>query len=250
MPLGAVDFVEVLQDGILSTNLWYDFLNLGFRLIPTAGSDFPYLGIPGAERNYVYLGDTFSVDAWYEQLAASRTFVTNGPMLQLEVNGQAMGKTVSLKPGDDIVISAAVASNPDGERLDRLELVVHGEVVATASDVSKDNTLSLEYSLPADSGLWLAVRAYGVEQAKAHSAPVYVVVDEQGFPKQAAIGDIIARMLRRLDEFDTMQVDVNSELETWSVGEPLTKMFAAQRANILQRVDDARRIYAAMLDRP
>ena len=48
VPLGVVDFVEMMQDGILATDLWYDFLNLGFRLIPTAGSDFPYLGYPGS----------------------------------------------------------------------------------------------------------------------------------------------------------------------------------------------------------
>jgi hypothetical protein len=57
-------------------------------------------------------------------------------------------------------------------------------------------------------------------------------------------------MHARLDEFNTLQVDVGSELETWSVGVPLTGMFDAQRQKILQRVDEARRYYAAMLDRP
>ena len=38
VPLGNVDFVEVLQDGTLGTDLWYDFLNLGYRLVPTAGT--------------------------------------------------------------------------------------------------------------------------------------------------------------------------------------------------------------------
>jgi len=250
VPLGVVDFVEVLQDGILDTGIWYEFLNLGFRLTPTAGSDFPYLGVPGAERNYVYLGDTFSVDDWYDQLAASRTFVTNGPMLELEVNGWPMGSTVELNPGDEVVVTALVSSDPHGERLDRLELVVHGDVVATASEVSQDNALTLEYSVPAEGGMWLAVRAFGEEQAKAHSAPVYVVVDDRGFVKASAVDDIIGRMLQRLGEFDTVQVDVGSELETWSVGPPLTEMFAAQRAKILQRVDKARRVYAVMLDKP
>ncbi len=250
VPLGAVDFVEILQDGILATELWYEFLNLGLRLIPTAGSDFPYLGVPGAERNYVYLGDTYSVDAWYEQLRASRTFVTNGPMLALEVNGQPIGSTIDLSSGDEVVVSASVAANTESERLDRLELVVHGEVVAVADDVSQDNSLALEYSLTTDAGLWIAARAYGRGQSVAHTAPIYVVVNDRGFMKRDAVADTIARMLARLDEFDTLQVDVGSELETWSVGEPLTQMFGDQRAKILQRVDEARRFYAAMLDHP
>lgn len=250
VPLGAVDFVEILQDGILATELWYEFLNLGLRLVPTAGSDFPYLGIPGAERNYVYLGDTYSVDAWYEQLKAGRTFVTNGPMLTLEVNSRPMGSTIDSNPGDELVVSALVALNMDSEQLDRLELVVHGEVVAVADDLSQDNSLSLEYSLTADAGMWIAARAYGRDQAVAHTAPVYVVVNDRGFMKSNAVADIIGRMLTRLDEYDTLQVDLDSELETWSVGEPLTKMLDDQRAKILQRADEARRIYAAMLDRP
>ena len=250
VPLGVVDFVEVLQDGILATDIWYDFLNLGFKLIPTAGSDFPYLGVPGAERNYVYVGKPFSVDGWYEQLRASRTFVTNGPMLALQVNGQPMGSTIGLNPGDGIVISTSVSSNLDAERLDRLEIVVHGEVVAVTDDVSRDNSIALEHSSVADGGMWIAARAYGKQQAVAHTAPVYVVVNDRGFIKSDAVADIIGRMLLRLDEFDTVQVDVGRELETWSVGEPLTKMFAGQRFKILQRVDDARRIYAAMLDQP
>jgi hypothetical protein len=250
VPLGVVDFVEVLQDGILATDLWYDFLNLGFRLTPTAGSDFPYLGVPGAERNYVYLGDTYSVNAWYEQLRASRTFVTNGPMLTLTVNGQPIGSTISLRPGEELVASTSVAANAALERLDRLELVVHGEVVAVADDVSRDNFISLNHSLVADSGMWIAARAYGTDQAIAHTAPVYVVIDERGFQKSDAVADIVARMLARLDEFDTVQVDVDSELETWSVEEPLTDMFGAQREKIIQRVDKARRFYATMLDRP
>ena len=250
VPLGAVDFVEVLQDGILATDIWYDFLNLGFKLIPTAGSDFPYLGVPGAERNYVYVGQPFSVDGWYEQLRASRTFVTNGPMLELQVNGQPMGSTIGLNAGDDIVISASVSSDPHAEHLDRLEIIVHGEVVAVAGDASRDNSLSLEHTSVAGGGMWIAARAFGVDQAVAHTAPIYIVFDDRGFGKSDAVADIIGRMLLRLDEFDTVEVDVGSELETWSVGEPLTKMFADQRRKILQRVDDARRIYAALLDQP
>ena len=250
VPLGAVDFLEVMQDGILATELWYDFLNLGFRLIPTAGSDFPYLGHPGSERNYVYLGDFFSIDAWYEQLRASHTFVSNGPMLTLDVSGQSMGSTIEARSGDEIEISASVSLNPDLESLDRLELIVHGEVVAVAEDVSPDNSLELVTSLVIDKGFWMAVRAYGADQAAAHTAPVYVVIDESGFLNGKAIPEIVERMLERLNEFDTLKVDARDELEVWSVGKPLKAMLEKQRQHILRRVDEARRVYAALTDQP
>ncbi len=249
VPLGAVDFVEMMQDGILATDLWYDFLNLGFKLIPTAGSDFPYLGIPGQERNYVFVGETFTIDAWFEQLKASRTFVTNGPMLDIQVNGQPMGSVIEVQPGDKIDIVATAALNPDIETLDRLELIVHGQVVAVAENELQDELLALEHSLVANKGLWIAARAFGTNQAAAHTAPVYVVLDERGFGNHEAIPEIAERMLLRLDEFDTLKVNIDDELEPWSVGEPLEAMLTEQRLHILARVDKARKVYAALIDR-
>jgi hypothetical protein len=248
VPLGAVDFVEILQDGILATELWYDFLNLGFALTPTAGSDFPYLSAPGGERNYVYVGGTFSTDAWYAQLRANRTFVTNGPMLEFTINGQPVGSHIDLLPGDEINIVASVAMKPDIEPLDRLELIAHGEIVAVADNVSADNSLSLSYAMRASDGVWLAVRAFGRDQAKAHSAPIFVTVGE-GFEKVDAIDGIVRKMLAYLDEYDAVQADPTSELEGWSVSERLEKMVTEQRAEILRRADLARIAYASMLDR-
>jgi len=247
--LGAVDFVELLQDGVLETELWYDFLNLGFKLIPTAGSDFPYLSAPGGERNYVYVGDDYTIDAWYEALREERTFVTNGPILEFTVNGRPMGSDIRLSPGDDIEIAAAASLNPDIETLDRLELVAHGGVIASADDVSARNSVSLSYSMPASAGIWLAVRAYGAEQTVAHSAPVYITTGG-GFEKQDAVAELAARMIAKVSEFETIEADSTLELEAWSVGESLASMLEDQRVDILERADEARAVYMRMLDRP
>jgi hypothetical protein len=249
VPLGAVDFVELLQDGVIETQLWYDFLNLGFKLIPTAGSDFPYINAPGGDRNYVYVDGDFTVDAYYEALREQQTFVTNGPMLEFSVNGQPMGSTLQLSPGDEVSIIANAALNPDIEALDRIELVVHGDVVATMDNVSVDNTLSLQHTMIVEKGMWLAVRAYGAEQTVAHTAPVYVTTDG-GFEKQSAVPELARRMIDKLAEFDTVTADATLELEPWSVGEPLKIMLTEQRAKILERADEAQAVYARMLDRP
>jgi hypothetical protein len=248
VPLGAVDFVEILQDGILATDLWYDFLNLGFVLIPTAGSDFPYLSAPGGERNYVRVGESFNVDEWYEQLRNNHTFVTNGPMLEFAVNGQGMGSHIEMSPGDAIEIVATASMNPGVEKLDRLELIAHGEIIAVATDLAEDNSLSLSHVMYASNGVWLAVRAYGRDQALAHSAPVFVSIGG-GFEKADAIAGIAGKMLGYLEEFDTVQADPVSELEGWSVGRSLETMLTEQRLQILERADAARKAYASMLDR-
>ena len=249
VPLGAVEFLELLQDGALETQLWYDFLNLGFKLIPMAGSDFPYLSAPGGDRNYVYVDGDFTVDAYYAALRKHRTFVTTGPMLEFAVNGQPMGSSLQLPKGGEVSIVAGAALNPDIEALDRIELVVHGEVVATKNDVSADNTLSLQHTMTVEEGMWLAVRAYGANQTVAHTAPVYITTGG-GFEKRSAVPELARRMINKLSEFDTVVADETLELESWSVGEPLTNMLAEQRVKILERADEARAVYARMLDQP
>jgi len=232
---------------LLETQLWYDFLNLGFKLLPMAGSDFPYLSAPGGERNYVHVDGDFTVDAYYKELREQRTFVTNGPMLEFSVNGRPMGSNLQLSPGDEISVIAGAALNPDIEALNRIELIVHGDVVATMDDVSADNTLSLQHTMTVEEGMWLAVRAFGAEQTVAHTAPVYITTDG-GFEKRSAVPELARRMINKLREFDTVTADETQELESWSVGERLTTMLAEQRVKILERADEARAVYARMLD--
>lgn len=249
VPLGSVDFVELLQDGVLEADLWYDFLNMGFKLIPMAGSDFPYLSVPGGERNYVYVGEEFTVDAYYAALREHRTFVSNGPMLEFTVNGRPMGSSLELPRDSEIEISATASLNPDIEALDRLELVVQGDVAATVDNVSSGNSLSLDHRMDVTAGMWVAVRAYGVDQALAHSAPVYITTGG-GFEKRAAVPALARRMIAKLAEFETVEADATQELEAWSVGEPLTRMLGEQRVEIVERAGEARAVYSRMLDQP
>ena len=120
-------------------------------------------------------------------------------------------------------------------------------MVATADAADASNSLMIRHVLEVNDGIWLAVRAYGVDQAVAHSAPVYVTTDG-GFEKASAVPAIARRMIDKLSEFETLQADEKLELEAWSVREPLTEMVAEQRQLILERASEARAIYLRMLD--
>ena len=102
----------------------------------------------------------------------------------------------------------------------------------------------------ARAGFWLAVRAYGVDQAVAHSAPVYITIDGGGFENTARVAELARKMMAKLGEFETMEADATQELEAWSVGANLTTMLDDQRLQILDRAADARAVYARMLDQP
>ena len=73
-PTGLVNFVEVLQGGRFATDAWYRLLNLGLRIAPAAGSDWPYGELPGAARTFVKLEGPPTPDGWLELCApATRT---------------------------------------------------------------------------------------------------------------------------------------------------------------------------------
>ncbi len=63
-----VDFFEILQFRQLGLEDFYDFLNLGFKLTASAGSDLPWGSMLGEARVYAYTGPRFSADAWFEAL--------------------------------------------------------------------------------------------------------------------------------------------------------------------------------------
>jgi hypothetical protein len=122
--------------------------------------------------------------------------VTNGPFIDLTVNGRPMGADLTVARGTPLEIVAEADLNPDIDTLDRLELIVHGEVVAS-EPANGRSRIELRTRRPADRSQWLAVRAWGARQERtnmtvAHSAPVYVVVDGQPFWKADAVAGIVA----------------------------------------------------------
>jgi hypothetical protein len=74
VPCGLVDFVEILSWEKTPDSTWFDFLNLGYKLSPTAGTDYMGYGAIGSVRNYVHVPDRFSLQAWFDGLKKGRTF--------------------------------------------------------------------------------------------------------------------------------------------------------------------------------
>jgi hypothetical protein len=228
-PLGLVDFVEILQFGSLATDLYYDMLNLGLRLAPAGGSDYPYIDLPGAARSYVHIEKGFSTQAWFDGLRRGATFVSNAPLLTLDVGGVGMGQELRIEPGSTVTVNANARLNPDLDRLDRLELVAHGEVVASATSAAGAEELSLTHRLTPQSGVWIAVRAYGKGIAAAHSAPVYVVVGERPWTfSRERVPALVAKYTALLDSALASKPVAHEDLEHWDTGAALMEQWQAQ----------------------
>jgi hypothetical protein len=253
VPFGIVDFIEVLQNGRLSTEGWYNFLNLGYKILPDAGSDFPYMDLPGVVRNYAKIDGPFSADAWFDAFRRGRLYVTNGPFLEFSVNGQPMGSDVVVSKGGRLEVIAEAMLNPDVDELTHIELVAHGDVIAT-EQARGDSRVRLRAELTADRSKWFAVRAWGKKQERnnmtvAHSAPIYVTVDGVPFWKPEAVAGIVAEQITRLDEFMKAEVDPRGDLEPWETLPTMQREWERQRDALRPRVDEARVRYQRLSER-
>lgn len=257
VPFDLVDFIEVLQGGRLYDDIWYSFLNLGFNVRPIAGADYPYFGptLPGVERTYVKLDGPFAPNEWYNAYRSGHTYVSNGPFLEFRVNGREMGSELRVGRGESLEIVADASLNPDIDRLNRLELVVHGEVVATATQASGDgDRLRLATQIEADESLWVAVRAFGDRDGErdmtvAHSAPVFVVVEDEPWWKLEVVPELVARHRAKLQELLTEPIRPAGDLEYWETTRLLEEEWEQQRLRLEPRVQEADARYQTLLDR-
>ena len=224
MPLDGFDYMEVLQQSVLGTEQLYNWLDLGYKVTPSAGTDFPVMGHVGQERTFVKIDGKLNRQKWKESLLDGKVFISNAPVLELDVNGRGVGDEVLVKPGEEIKVTARASINPDFDKLDRLELVAHGKVIKSVSSKTGETELKLEVKLTTEHGLWLAVRAYGKDSAKAHSGIVYVLTEGQdGFWNYERAEELVAVYQQRL--VDAMENASMEDPRIWATGGGLKKMW-------------------------
>lgn len=244
---GLVNFIEVLQRGRLIHEGWYRLLNLGYRINPAAGTDWPWSDFPGIVRNYVKLEGSLNLDEWFSAFRQGRTYVTNGPFLQFSVNGRSMGEEIKVKRGATLNIVAETQLNPDVDTLDRIELVVLGEVNTAQSAQGKDK-VGIRKQIVADRSMWMAVRSYGSKQdpqnmTVAHSAPIYVVVEGEPTWNRAALPSIVAELRAQLKRIMVERIEPMTGPEPWNTRTLLADEWLLQRPMLKPHVDAADAAY-------
>ncbi|MBS1829117.1 MAG: CehA/McbA family metallohydrolase [Acidobacteria bacterium] len=149
-------------------DIYYRFLNCGFRLPVSAGSASGVMASPiGYNRVYAHLDKPFSVPTFLAALKQGRSFSTNGPMLFLKANKHA-------EPGDTIVLNAQkltieVAVETTGT-LERIELIHNGRIIHSSP---QPFTIDLTINKPG----WLAARAFEKNTPSpryAQTSPIYL----------------------------------------------------------------------------
>lgn len=246
VPQMMVDFAEVLQMAELGTDLWYEFLDLGFKMTASAGSDVPWGGTIGEVRMFAFIGnEPFSADAWFEAVRKGRTFVTDGPMLELSVDDAMPGDEINVEPGHRLTVRARTWGHPERADPERLEIVRHGEVIHTAySDDKNADQIIVGVEVGAGHGCWLAARAYAANGTKAHTTPVYVTTGGLRFWNYGRVEELLAKRTESLNQVEHIIATAKRQLESGDIDAHQTfRQLALQGNALLERVKIARNIY-------
>lgn len=163
-PTGLLDILEVLQFNTGNFELLYRLWGLGLMVTPVAGTDFPCIGdLPGDDRFYTRVGPAFTWARWVEAVRNGKTFVTNGPMLELDVNGSGIGERVRVDAPGTVLVRGTVSFDPTRDDVSALELVHDGEVVHRETEVSALGRITFSARVPVEASGWMALRSTGVK---------------------------------------------------------------------------------------
>ena len=172
-------------------DLYYQYLNAGFRLPITAGSDKMGDNIPvGSNRHYVYLKGEATYDKWVEGLKSGQGFISNGPMLTFSIDDHLSGETIIFEGEKTVKVRVEAKSLlPFG----RLEIIVNGKVVEWKILPDYWNkrdiySLDIEVDVTLSESAWIAGRVTSQNTPGilprnltvfAHSNPVYFLQNEE-----------------------------------------------------------------------
>jgi len=185
--LHALNLFDGLNRGGYLTPL-YRLLDAGFRVPISTGTDWfvgdcsrVYARLDEDARARVDPGRGPEPVDWLRALARGRSFITNGPLLELEVDGQGPGSALSLASPRALTIRGRADSR---ESFFALELVRDGEVLTHAISVLVDghHEAVIDTTIDVDRPGWFALRVRSGSRTVftthtfAHTSAVHVEV--------------------------------------------------------------------------
>jgi putative membrane-bound dehydrogenase-like protein len=202
-----VDAVELLQFGVyrgIELADWYHILNIGYRFPCLGASDYPACRKLGDCLTYVHSRQKPDYDTWLKGAAEGRGFVTSGPLLLLEIDGERPGRIIRKAGAGAHRVRVRVRATCEVAPIEAVQLIVNGKVInerAVPTEKGRGVWIALDLRIALDRSSWIAARAFskapsGAPDAEAHTNPVYVYLDG----KAPYDRDSLDRLVARIDE--------------------------------------------------
>jgi hypothetical protein len=157
-------------------------------------------------RVYVPVDGALTSRRWLDALAAGRSYITNGPLLEFTVDGRKIGDMISLDGPRRLRVKGRAIGR---QNFRALELVNNGSVIQRAGSMEEGGHViaAFDFDVSVDEPGWFALRI-PVESGKneldqplfAHTSPVYV--------------SLARRHIFRRDEAERLRQDLVRSIET------------------------------------
>jgi hypothetical protein len=129
-----------------------------------------------------------------------RTFVTNGPMLLLRVNGKLPGSELTPEKHHALRVEARAWAPSIIGSPKLLEVVSNGKVIKSVDLRDPDRSeLKTSFDIPANLSMWIAARVTSENGAVAHTSPVYVLPNGERFWNRPDLPSLVDARLRKLN---------------------------------------------------
>ena len=184
-------------------DLYYQYLNAGFRVPIAAGTDKFADDIPfGSNRTYARVKESTTYAAWIESIKAGKAFVSNGPMLDFDAGGPEFGEIMGFHGTNRFKARVTARSILP---FTTLEIVVNGQTVAHKTIAIPNNpavdgvySMQVETTVELTRSAWVAARVAEHPDLRshilprglsvfAHTGPIYFLQDGHKVREEASI---------------------------------------------------------------
>ena len=181
---------------------WYDILNIGYRLPCLGASDYPACRKLGDCQTYVWHDGQPSFAGWLEGAARGQSFVTTGPLVLLNVDGNRPGGIIRLTGSGPHSLKVKLRAISHVAPVQTVQLIAGGKVVAehNVSPAERQGRwIEFERTIELNRSSWIAARAMGTApsahpDAEAHTNPVYVDIAEKAPYDRESLDRVLARL--------------------------------------------------------
>jgi hypothetical protein len=241
--LGTTDAVEWSAAGRSGFFPMYAMWNNGLKVTAVGGEDsisnLHMSKLVGSQRTYVFTGARGrDMHAWLDGMRAGRAFVTNGPLVELTVDGMLPGETVNVPSGGrPLSVHVQVRSIVP---LEKVTLYFNGQPVEEIPLTSDRKAAQFQKALPATKSGWYHVRAEGApgdrgpldtSYPQGFTNPVWVIVENRPIRDRASA----EYSLKWIDKLQTLA-------EAWP-GWRSPK----EKQHVYAQFDEARKVYRRFL---
>jgi len=204
---GTLDAHNIFDGGTQGTyeDTYYRFMNIGLRVPFSTGTDWFIFDF---SRVFVRVSQPLTIPRWLETLRAGKSFITNGPLLELQVDRKGPGDVLRLSQPTQLEIRGRAVGRCDFEKI---EVIHNGSVVASKASSPVGGHFKAELTCPFEVNEpgWVALRVNSQEKNElggsifGHTSAVYIELAEKNIFKPDVAKELIIDMqesIRTIEE--------------------------------------------------